>query len=193
MDRVLEPVTARLVLRQWRESDLEPFAKMGRDPRVMEFFPELLSRDSSDAIAAKWHQRIAGRGWGFWAVEITATGEFAGFVGLDVPDTPLPFSPCIEIGWRLAHEHWGKGYATEGASAAVRAGFEQIGLGEIVAYAVVANRRSRSVMEKLGMRDTGETFDHPKVHAESPLRAHCLYRLPRDEWERGSGSEAWRS
>jgi RimJ/RimL family protein N-acetyltransferase len=182
MTSLLEPVSERLRLRQWQDRDYEPFAAMGVDERVMEFFPSLLAPDASNELATRIRQRIEERGWGFWAAELRSTGEFLGFIGLEVPDSPLPFQPCVEIGWRLAHEHWGKGYATEGARTALRAGFETLGLGEIVSYAVLANRRSRHVMEKLGMRDVSFTFDHPKIGEGSPLRAHCLYRLTRKEW-----------
>jgi RimJ/RimL family protein N-acetyltransferase len=185
----LEPETARLRLRQWQDRDYEPFAAMGLDERVMEFFPSLLTPEASRELATLLRRRIEERGWGFWAVELRSTGEFAGFLGIEVPDSPLPFQPCVEIGWRLAHEHWGHGYATEGAQAALRAAFGTIGLEEIVSYAVLANRRSRHVMEKLGMRDTGFTFDHPKVREGNPLREHCLYRLTRAEWA-AAGSRA---
>lgn len=177
--------TPRLRLRQWQDRDYEPFAAMGLDPRVMEFFPSLLTPDASDEMMTRMRGRIDEKGWGFWAVELRATGEFAGFVGLEVPDSPLPFQPCVEIGWRLAHAHWNQGYATEGARAALRTGFEALGLEEIVSYAVVSNTRSRRVMEKIGMRDDRFTFDHPKVPEGSPLRAHCLYRLSRTDWAAG--------
>jgi RimJ/RimL family protein N-acetyltransferase len=182
MTRALEPVSERLRLRQWQDDDYGPFAAMGLDEHVMEFFPALLTPQASNDLATRMRQRIEERGWGFWAAELRATGEFLGFIGIEEPDSPLPFQPCVEIGWRLAHEHWGKGYATEGARAALRAGFETLVLDEIVSYAVLANRRSRHVMEKLGMRDAAFTFDHPRIREGSPLRAHCLYRLTRKEW-----------
>ena len=185
MKALLEPVTGRLRLRQWRDEDLEPFAAMSLDERVMEFFPSLLPPPASAELALRMRQRIEEKGWGFWVVELRATGEFLGFLGLEVPDSPLPFQPCVEIGWRLAHAHWGKGYATEGARAALATGFETLGLEEIVSYAVLANTRSRHVMEKIGMRDDGFTFDHPKIREGSPLRAHCLYRLSRADWAAG--------
>jgi RimJ/RimL family protein N-acetyltransferase len=187
MTAFLELVTERLRLRQWNDDDYEPFAAMGRDPRVMEFFPSLLSPEASRDLATRMRRGIEVRGWGFWAAEVRATGELIGFIGIEVPDSSLPFQPCVETGWRLAHAHWGKGYATEGAQAAVRAGFESAGLDEIVSYAVVANGRSRRVMDKLGMRCDGFTFDHPKIPEGSPLRAHCLYRLSRKDWERRAG------
>ncbi len=187
MTVLVEPATERLRLRQWRDGDLEPFAAMGLDPQVMEFFPSLLTPQASIELATRFRGRIETRGWGFWAVELRETGEFIGFIGMDVPDSPLPFQPCVEIGWRLAHAYWRRGYATEGARAALRAAFETIGLAEIVAYAVVGNSRSRAVMERIGMRDARFTFDHPNVREGSPLRAHCLYRVTLGEWAAGNG------
>jgi len=173
--------TERLRLRQWQPSDLEPFARLNADPRVMEFFPALLDRQASDALAGRIEARIAERGWGFWAAQLRATGAFIGFIGLQPPAEGLP--PQVEIGWRLAHDHWGKGLASEGARAALRFGFENLGLGEIVSFTAPGNRRSRAVMERLGMQeDKAGAFDHPRVPLGSPLRAHCLYRLRRERW-----------
>jgi len=178
--------TERLRLRQWYTADREPFAVLNADPKVMEFFPALLSRAESDAVVDRCMAHIAEHGWGLWAVEIRNTREFIGFVGLNIPAYELPFSPCVEIGWRLAAEFWGKGYATEAARGALRAGFEQLGLPEIVSFTAVGNIRSRSVMERLGMCDTGETFEHPNVLEGHALRKHCLYRLSREQY-RGLG------
>jgi RimJ/RimL family protein N-acetyltransferase len=178
----IEFETQRLRLRQWQTRDLEPFAALNVDRRVMEFFPAPLARAESDQLAERCRSFIAQRGWGLWAVEITDSGRFAGFVGLSVPAPTLPFSPCVEIGWRLAHEHWGKGYASEAAHGALRVGFEAIGLPEIVSFTALVNLRSRAVMERLGMREDPATFEHPNVLAGSPLRTHCLCRLGREEW-----------
>ena len=176
--------TERLRLRQWRSSDYEPFAALNADPRVMEFFPSTLEREASDAGIARCQSTIAERGWGLWAAEIRSSNEFIGFVGLQVPTAPMPFSPCVEVGWRLAYAHWGKGFATEAARAALRIGFEQLELQEIVSFTAVNNRRSRAVMERLGMQEAEATFEHPSVPAGSPLREHCLYRLTRARWLR---------
>jgi RimJ/RimL family protein N-acetyltransferase len=182
---LIELDTARLRLRQWCDEDLGPFARLNADPEVMAFFPSRLERAASDAMASRIRGAIAERGWGFWAVEERASGVFIGFIGLQPPAARLPFSPCIEIGWRLARAYWGKGYATEGARASLRAGFEQLGLGEIVSFTALGNRRSRAVMERLGMlEDAQAAFDHPSVPEASPLRAHCLYRLSRERWAR---------
>jgi len=180
---ITELDTERLRLRQWRTSDLGPFAELNADPRVMEFFPARLDRAASDALALRIEAKIAERSWGLWAAEIRATGEFIGFIGLQPPIAQLPCSPCIEVGWRLAQPYWGKGFATEGARAALRFGFEKLGLDEIVSLTVPANRRSRAVMERLGMQeDKAGTFEHPAIAPGNPLRLHCLYRLSRKRW-----------
>ena len=181
--KLIEIDTSRLRLRQWCSADREPFAALNADPRVMEFFPALLSRAESDAIADRCQSLIAERGWGFWAVESRNTGEFIGFVGLHTPAYELPFSPCVEVGWRLDSKCWGKGYATEAARVALRVGFEQLALSEIVSFTSVGNIRSRAVMERLGMIDTGETFEHPNVPVGNTLREHCLYRLSHEHWQ----------
>lgn len=174
--------TGRLHLRPWRAADAEPFAALNADPEVMAFFPARLSREASDALLARCQARIVAQGWGLWATELRSTGEFIGFVGLQVPRVPLPFSPCVEIGWRLARAHWGKGLATEAARAALRVGFERLALQEIVSFTAVVNHRSRAVMERLGMQAAPATFEHPGVPEGSPLRTHCLYRLARERW-----------
>jgi RimJ/RimL family protein N-acetyltransferase len=173
---LIEPATKRLVLRQWRSLDRTPFAELNADPRVMEFFPSPLTREQSDAMADRCEALISERGWGFWAVELRTSGSFIGFVGLHIPAAQLPFSPCTEVGWRLAFDYWGYGFATEAAQAALRVGFEVLGLEEIVSFTTVANLKSRAVMERLGMKESG-IFEHPSVPAGSSLREHCLYRL----------------
>lgn len=169
------------MLRQWRQSDKQPFAALNSDPRVMEYFPSVLSRPQSDAIADRCSALIAEHGWGFWAAELKASGNFLGFVGLHVPSEDLPFSPCVEIGWRLAHEHWGRGYATEAAREALRFGFEVLALDKIVSFTSVGNLRSQSVMQRLGM-EMIDTFDHPAVPADSGLKRHFLYCLTREQY-----------
>ena len=180
---IAELDTERLRLRQWRASDLTPFAGMNADPRVMEFFPARLDRTASDALAGRIEAKIAERGWGLWAAERRDTGEFIGFIGLQPPIAQLPCSPCVEVGWRLAQPHWGKGFASEGARGALRFGFEQLGLDEIVSFTVPANKRSRAVMERLGMaQDKAGSFEHPSIAPGNPLRLHCLYRLSQKRW-----------
>jgi len=179
MAELFEPETSRLRLRQWRFADREPFAALNADPRVMEFFPRVLTRSESDAMAERCQLLIETRGWGFWAAESKATGEFIGFVGLHIPSAELPFSPCVEIGWRLAFRYWGQGLASEAATAALHVGFGSLGLKEIVSFTTLRNHRSRAVMERLGMRESG-TFEHPQIPDGSALRQHCLYRLPQE-------------
>lgn len=177
---MIELETERLRLRQWRDSDLEPFAALSADPKVMEFFPSVLTRAESDAFVQRVRSLIAERGWGFWATELKASGDFIGFIGLHSP-ADMPFSPCVEVGWRLAHSFWGKGYATEGAHAALHTLFHGIEEEEVVSFTTVGNLRSRAVMTRLGMREAG-LFDHPRVPEGSRLRPHCLYRLTAQEY-----------
>lgn len=182
MAEVIEFETERLRLRQWRPADREPFARLNADERVMEFFPALLDRAASDAMADRLEMQIAERGWGFWAVDILGGQDFIGFVGLHIPVPDIPCSPCVDVGWRLAFQHWGQGYASEAARGALYVGFEWLDLPEIVSFTALQNRRSRAVMERLHMRETTETFEHPNVPIGSPLRKHCLYRLSREQW-----------
>lgn len=170
--------TNRLILRHWRESDRAEFARLNADPRVMEFYPSVLSRAESDEAADRIERHFVERGFGLWAVELPAVAPFIGFVGLKVPRFEAHFTPCVEIGWRLDPAHWGFGYATEGARAALAFGFDVLKLDEIVAMAVPGNHRSLAVMERLGMtRDPADDFDNPLV--EGPLKRHVLYRLGR--------------
>jgi len=176
--------TERLVLRDWRDDDREPFAALNDDPAVMEHFPSHLTREGSDAMVDRITAFLREHGWGLWAVEVADTGEFIGFTGLSVPRFEAPFTPCVEVGWRLARSAWGHGYATEAARASVAHGFGALALDEVVAMVVPDNHRSQSVMHKLGMtRDEAADFDHPLVPEGSPVRRHRLYRLDRREWE----------
>jgi RimJ/RimL family protein N-acetyltransferase len=170
--------TERLRLRRWRDVDREPFAAMNRDPRVVEYLPWRLSREESDALVARIESHFARHGFGLWALEVVNIAPFAGFVGLSVPDFTARFTPCVEIGWRLAAEHWDHGYATEGARAALAFAFDRLRLDEVVSFTVPGNVRSRRVMEKLGMtHDPADDFDHPGLAEEHTLRRHVLYRL----------------
>lgn len=179
--------TPRLVLRQWRESDLAPFAAMNADPAVMEHFPAALSREESDASARRAMALFAQQGWGHWAIEVAGGAPFIGFAGLSVKTFEASFTPCTEVGWRLARDAWGHGYATEAARAALDFGFGNLGLAEVVSYTTLANARSIAVMERLGMRRDIE-FDHPLVAPGHPQRRHVLYRLPSPSG-RGVGGE----
>ena len=142
----------------------------------MEYFPSTLTEAESNAMAKRCEALIAERGWGLWALETIPDGVFIGYTGLHVPEVNFPFSPCVEIGWRLACAAWGKGYATEAAWAALAYGFVTLGLAEIVSFTATGNIRSRAVMERLGMRFSGY-FDHPSVQEGHPLRSHVLYTL----------------
>jgi RimJ/RimL family protein N-acetyltransferase len=170
--------TERLLLRPWRAEDREPFAVMNADPAVMEYFPATLSRDKSDALAERIDSDIQRLGYGFWAVEILGEAPFIGFVGIVAANSDMPFSPAIEIGWRLAKEHWGRGFASEGARAAADFGFAELSLEQIVALTAAENVRSRRVMERLGMRrDPAEDFLYPTLAADDPIAPHVLYRV----------------
>jgi len=148
----------------------------------MEFFPSALSRAESNALAERIEQSIASRGWGLWAAELRESGEFIGFVGLEQPSPAIPYSPCVEVGWRLARPFWGRGLATEAARMALRTAFESVGLREVFSFTSILNLRSRAVMVRLGMAAEPNTFDHPNVPEGHRLREHFAYRLTRSEW-----------
>jgi RimJ/RimL family protein N-acetyltransferase len=168
----------RVRLRRWRDSDRAAFAAMNADARVMEFFPNRPTRVESDAMIDYIERHFDERDFGLWAVEVPDVAPFIGFTGLAVPRFSAHFTPCVEIGWRLAFDHWGQGYATEAARLALGHGFGPCVLSEIVSFAPVGNCRSRAVMERLGMRrDSVEDFDHPAISEGHPLRRHVLYRL----------------
>ena len=173
---LIEIETERLLLRQWRATDFQPFAQLNADKEVMAFFPSMLSEQESNAIAHRCSALIAERGWGFWAVQEKASGFFIGFIGLHEPSAELPFSPCVEVGWRLARQWWGKGLATEGAGAVLEFAFNTLSLKEVVAFTSVHNVRSEAVMRRLGMQRDSATFEHPAVPVGHALRTHCLYR-----------------
>jgi RimJ/RimL family protein N-acetyltransferase len=175
--------TERLILRQWRDSDRDPFRRMNEDAAVMEFMPKRLTAEESDALADRIQKRLAERGFGLFAAELRETGSFIGFVGLSVPPFEAHFTPCVEIGWRLASTFCGSGYATEGARAVLRLAFLSLNLSEVVSFTAALNVRSRRVMDRLGMvRSKKDDFDHPLFSAAHPLRPHVLYRLARADW-----------
>lgn len=168
--------TKRLILRQWKESDVEPFITMGLDQDVMQFFPNLLTPQESHNLIQKISSLINENGWGFWAVELKETHQFIGFIGLHSQPEPFDFSPCGEIGWRLAKEFWKQGYATEGAKAALDYGFNVLNLDKIVSFTANINTPSQAVMKRLGMQKV-KNFDHPKVPLHHQLKAHVLYEI----------------
>ena len=170
--------TARLRLRAWRDEDLEPFAALNADPRVREFFPSVLTYQESAESMAYIREHFQRHGFGLWAVEVIDGAPFIGFIGLSVPPFDAPFMPAVELGYRLAYDHWGRGYASEGSRAVLDYGFTTLGLREIVAFTTASHQRSRRVMERLGMtRNPADDFDHPKIVPGHPLRRHVLYRL----------------
>ncbi len=170
--------TERLILRPWKEEDFDAFARLNADPRVMEFFPSVLTREESNQFAARICKKMKEQGWGLWAVSLSDSAAFIGYIGLNPVTFDAGFTPAIEVGWRLAYDFWGKGYATEGARAALKYGFEKLHLNEIVSFTSVNNRRSRRVMEKIGMvHDEENAFDHPKLPVGNALRRHALYRI----------------
>jgi RimJ/RimL family protein N-acetyltransferase len=172
----------RLLLRNWEKRDREPFARLNADARVMEFFPACLSRAESDFMVDRMEEHFREHGFGLWAAELREERLFIGFVGLAVPKFEAHFTPCVEIGWRLAADYWGRGLATEGAQVVVRHAFEALKLEALVSFTVPANLRSRRVMEKIGMTHRpSDDFDHPNLPEGHALRRHVLYRLRRGE------------
>ena len=174
--QVIELETERLKLRAWQDTDLPFFAQLNADEDVMRYFPSVLSREQSDALAHKFQHLILKQGWGFWAVELKKTGEFIGFTGLNTQAEQFIFSPCVEIGWRLAKPYWHQGYATEAAKACLKFAFGTLKLNEVVAFTAVHNTASEHVMQRLDMQAMFE-FNHPALTQESPLSRHILYKI----------------
>jgi ribosomal-protein-alanine N-acetyltransferase len=182
--------TDRLVLRRWRLDDRMPFARMNADPDVMEFFVSPLTREESDAFVDRIEAGFAEDGFGLWAVEEIEAGRFIGFTGLIYQTFQAHFTPAVEVGFRLARHAWGRGYATEAATEAVKYGFEAAGLAEIVSMTAIQNARSQAVMRKLGMtHDPADDFDHPRVPDGHPLKRHVLYRLTAKQWRAAGGTQ----
>ena len=195
--------TPRLLLRRWHERDLPAFAALNADSRVTAFLPKPLTRAESDTMVERIEGHFDRHGFGLWAVEVVgaAPGNEAavapggspcvGFVGLAVPAFQAHFTPCVEIGWRLAYENWGRGYAAEAARATLDFAFGQLELDEVVSFTAPANRRSWRVMERLGMRRTeADDFQHPALPEGHALRPHLLHRVRRDQWTQGPGGPA---
>lgn len=178
--------TERLLLRDWEKRDREPFARLNSDPRVMEFMPARLSPVESDLLVNRIERHFGKNGFGLYALELRQERAFIGFAGFSIPAFEAHFTPCVEIGWRLSAEHWGRGLATEAAEAVVRHAFESLALDALVSFTVPANIRSRRVMEKVGMtHDPADDFDHPQLVEGHPLRRHVLYRLRRSIYVSG--------
>lgn len=179
--------TKRLILRTWQESDYEPMCQINQDKLVMEYFPELLDEKQTQKLISKVDKHYKDHGFTFYATELKDTHEFIGMVGLAYVEMSFTehFTPNIEIGWRLAHKFWGKGYATEAASAVLDYAFNKINLKEVVSFTTVNNERSRRVMEKIGMTNNpSDNFDHPKIPDDHPLKRHVLYRISKDVYDK---------
>jgi len=196
-DMLLTIRTPRLLLRPWRDEDVDAFAAMFDDPKVMEFLLPARGRMSAsadadraaiDAIVGRIRAHFDQHGYGWWAAELQETGAFIGFIGLVHIPFEAHFTPAVEVGWRLASAYWGKGYATEGARASLEVAFTELGFEEIVSITVPANQRSWRVMERIGMtRDPADDFDHPRVPDGSPMKRHVLSRIDRARWAETRG------
>lgn len=177
--------TPRVLLRQWKDSDLDAWATMNADPQVRRYFPAVLNRAEALGEADRIRSSIAQRGWGMWALEVPGVHPFAGFVGLNIPAYETPWMPAVEIGWRLAPSTWHQGYATESAAAVLNFAFTQLQLPQVVAMSVPTNGPSHQVMERIGMvRDLAADFDHPRVLDASPLKRHILHRITPEQWRK---------
>ncbi|MGH7727271.1 MAG: GNAT family N-acetyltransferase [Vulcanimicrobiaceae bacterium] len=178
MNRAPTLETPRLILRPWRDADIEAWAAMNADPRVMEFFPSLYDRARSEATASAMRAGLERNGYGWWVTELKRTSRFAGVVVLDDVSFEAPFAPARQVGWRFLRDAWGSGYATEGARAALTYAFETLGWDEVVALTATVNLRSQRVMQRLGMRrDPAGDFLHPAIAEGHRLRPHVLYRI----------------
>ena len=182
MSKIIELKTERLRLRQWRKQDFSAFAKLNADPEVMKYYPDILNEEESNDMARRFEALLAYRGWGFWVVEKLDDKKFMGFVGLYEPTYDLPVTPCVEIGWRLVREYWGQGYATEAAKSSLAVAFEKLDLPEVYSFTSVLNKKSQAVMEKLGMVNMKQNFEHPMIPEDSPLREHVLYKIDKQDW-----------
>lgn len=182
MTKLIEIETLRLNLRQWRQEDRSAFAKLNSDPIVMRYYPRVLNTSESNAMAQKMELLLHKQGWGFWAVEKRDDTRFIGFVGLNKPAYKLPVTPCVEIGWRLAKDYWGCGYATEAAQACLSVAFNQLGLHEIYSFTSLPNMKSQAVMKRIGMINTHANFEHPMIPENHPLREHVLYLIDKRRW-----------
>ncbi len=178
MSKIQSLSTERLLLRRWTAADVAPFAALNADPVVMERFPSTLTLDQTKSFVAAAEAHFESEGFGLWAAELIATGDMIGFIGLSIPRFEAHFTPCVEIGWRLAHKYWGQGYAPEGAYEVLNDAFTRLNLKQVVSFTSTLNSNSIRVMEKIGMkRDPSEDFDHPRLEEGHHLRRHVLYRI----------------
>ncbi len=178
--------TERLILRQWQPKDFAIFAQMNADSDVMQYFPKVLSTETSNIIANKCQQLLKDNGWGFWAVSLkgdsTKNDKFIGMVGLNKAHKDMPFAPNVEIGWRLHKEYWRKGYALEAAKESLKFAFEVLDLDEVVAFTAVINKPSQRLMQRLGMSNSYQDFYHPMLDSNHPLAKHVLYKISQKDW-----------
>ncbi len=174
--------TERLLLRQWQKRDLKPFAELTADPLVMQHFPSVLTRYESDELVKKLQNHISEHGWGFWAVELKSIGECIGLVGIIHQSGDMPHSPFVEIGWRLSSKHWRKGYTLEAAKATLNFAFQSVAVESVYAITTLDNLPSIGVMEKLGMINQEQDFNHPALPINHPLSRHCLYKIERSQF-----------
>lgn len=174
--------TSRTILRQWQAGDIPRFAEMNADKTVMQYYPSVMSVLESENLVARFRRHIQQEGYGFFALELKESGEFLGFVGLNKPAYALPFSPCIEIGWRLAKEYWGKGYASEAAGKCLEFAFAVCNIPEIVSFTSLLNKKSQAVMERIGMTNTRYHFEHPALPENHVLREHVLYKITKPQF-----------
>jgi len=177
MQKTVRLETKHLYLRQWKEEDFSPYAKLTSNSEVMKFFPKLLTLEQSNAAALKFQKLISTRGWGFWAVEEKSTGQFMGYAGLHAPSTPFPFSPCVEIAWRMEEHCWENGYVLESGKAIVKFAVEEASLEEIVYFSSIHNKRAESIVSALAFKKEKSTFSHPMVKEGDFLSEHYLYRF----------------
>ena len=182
MDKLIEMTTDRLRLRQWKKDDFPAFAALNADAEVMKYYPGVLTQLESNDMAERFEALLEYNGWGFWVVEKLDDKKFMGFVGLNEPTYELPVTPCIEIGWKLAKEYWGYGYASEAAKASLAVAFEELDLSEVYSFTSVLNKKSQAVMERLGMIDMKKNFKHPMIPADHKLSEHVLYKLEKKNW-----------
>ena len=175
--------TERLTLRRWKESDLAPLTAMNMDAEVMQYFPSTLTPEQTQKMVEKIEETFINKGFGLWAVETKQTKEFIGFAGLSKPGFSAPFTPCVEIGWRIASKFWGEGYAPEAAREILKDAFKRLNLLEVVSFTAKANSNSIRVMRKIGMiRDPKDDFYHPAIEKDNRLAEHVLYRLSKKQW-----------
>ncbi|MBI3259802.1 MAG: GNAT family N-acetyltransferase [Ignavibacteriae bacterium] len=174
--------TERLILRNWEKSDIAPFVQMNSDPKVMKYFPGLMSSDQTLQFMERIKLHFEEYNYGLFAVDEKSTGEFIGFIGFSHPRFESFFTPCVEIGWRLRSEHWGKGLATEGAKACLDYGFNVLNFDSIYSFTAIPNVPSINVMKKTGMKHIGE-FNHPSLSEGSWLCKHTVYKISLSEWE----------